>query len=167
MKPSRTLLPLSIAVCLGLGACDKTNDVARLQDEAVTVAKFHQPRIERLGKRIDAIFARGRLLPARIPGINEAGQLLGRARDKLITLRGIAASVDKQAEDQAKKGDADALEKLVDDTRDQLDTGATEVNDELDSIESWLAQAEAHIKDVPVVVDPALPPPGTDPPPAR
>jgi hypothetical protein len=154
----RTLL-----LFLALGACEKTNDVATLHDEAITVQKFDQPRLEVLAKRIDDCFQRGHALPQTQPGIGQAGPLLGRARDKLVELRGQVASIDKEADELAKKGDTDGLAWLIDERREKLEHGLTEVNDEVGSVESWLAQVKA-LPPPPVAEPPPTPDAPTPPP---
>jgi hypothetical protein len=151
-----------LILLLSITACEKTNDVARLRDEATIVAKYYQPRLDELNHRIEMIFQHGKVIPAGLPGIKETSAVLEKARAKLVELRKAAmpqgdgkSSIEAQAETAAKAGSALELERIVDDAQEELDAGSTEVNDELSTVEAWLAQAEANAAAAPAVKPPA------------
>lgn len=128
-------------------ACGKHNDVAALREEAVQTAKYYQPKVDELQARVDAIFARGKSIPGNLPGIEDVGRRLQEARDTLQKLRGVigttptdkVSAVEKQADEAAKAGKVADLRKLVHDTEELIDSSLTVVNDDLDSVEAWIA----------------------------
>lgn len=130
-----------------LPACGKHNDVATLREEAVEMAQFYRPKVDELQQRVDAIFARGKSIPGNLPGIEDVGRRLQEARDTLQKLRGVIgtspadkqSAVEKQADDAAKAGNVADLRKLVHDTEELVNTSLTVVNDDLDSVEAWIA----------------------------
>jgi hypothetical protein len=128
-------------------SCGKPNEAALLEQEAVSLAKYYQPKLDSLDQRVQAIFKRGTTIPANLPGIDEVGKRLSEARDGIIQLRGIIgpgpdgkSAVEKQAQTAAKDHKIEDLEKLVHDTEVALDHGVTVVNDDLDAVEGWIAQ---------------------------
>jgi hypothetical protein len=151
-----------------LGACAKKNDVATLRHEAVSVAKYYAPKLDALDARVQTIFKRGSTIPANLPGIDVVGQNLTRARDTIIQLRGVVgpgadgkSAVEKQADAAAKERKVEDLEKLTHDTEVMLERGLTVINDDLSSVESWIAQYDNHV----LATIPArpTPPPGSAP----
>jgi hypothetical protein len=132
-----------------LPACGKHNDVATLREEAVEMAQFYQPKVDELQQRVDAIFARGKSIPGNLPGIEDVGRRLQEARDTLQKLRGVIGktpdpkdprpAVEKQADEAAKAGKVADLRKLVHDTEELINNSLTVVNDDLDSVEAWIA----------------------------
>lgn len=127
-------------------ACGKHNEVAVLQHEAVAAAKFYAPQLESLDARVQMIFKRGSTIPATTPGIDGVGARLTEARDLIIQLRGLVtpgadgkSAVEKQAAEAAKNRKPAELNKLVHDTHTALDRGITVINDDLQSVESWIA----------------------------
>ena len=141
---------LLVAV-LALTACGKKNDVPALHHEAVALVKYYtQPpgtsRLDQLDARVQAIFKRGNSIPGNLPGIEDVGRRLQEARDRIVQLRGIVgagpdgkSAVEKQADAAAKERNADNLRKLVHDTHVALDEGITVINENLASVESWIA----------------------------
>jgi hypothetical protein len=130
-----------------LSACTKQNDAQTLEHEAVAVVKFYTPRLDALDKRVNDIFRRGTTIPANLPGIADVGKRLTEARDTIVQLRGIIgpgrdqkSPVEKQAEAAAKENRIADLEKLIHETETTLDHGITVINDDLDAVESWIAQ---------------------------
>src|SRR5512143_2751764 len=101
-----------ILLAVVLAACSKSNDVQTLRQEAVDVAKYYDPQLDALDKRIQEIFKRGTTIPANLPGIEEVGKRLTEARDTIVQLRGIVhpptlgdkSAVEKQADLAAKAG---------------------------------------------------------------
>lgn len=137
---------LFVAALALAAACGKHNDAHVLQEEAVTLAKYYQPKLDTLDQRVQAIFKRGSTIPGNLPGIEDVGKRLQEARDTIVKLRGIIgagpdgkSAVEKQAEAAAKDNKVADLQKLVHDTEVEIDRGVTIINDDLDSVEAWIA----------------------------
>jgi hypothetical protein len=148
MKPAvKALLPgFVLLASLTVGACAKKNDVATLRHEAVSVAKYYQPKLDALDARVQLIFKRGATIPANLPGIDAVGAKLTAARDNLIQLRGIVipgpdgkSAVEKQAQAAADGRKTEDLEKLIHDTETTLEHGIVMINDDLQSVEGWIS----------------------------
>lgn len=159
-------------VVLAATACGKPNDAAILEYEAGTLVKYYQPKLERLDQRVQLIFKRGTTIPANLPGIDEVGKRLGEARDAIIQLRSIIGAstsekspVEKQAAALAKENKVEDLEKLVHDTETTLDRGMTVINDNLDAVESWIAQYDRATAQAKAPAAEPPPPPAANPPP--
>ncbi len=136
------LLVVALAVA---PACGKKNDVPVLEHEAVTLAKYYQPKLDAIDARIQSIMKRGQKIPADFPGVKEVGLQLQEARDTAAKLRGIVgttggqkSAVEIQAEAAAKDGRLDQLQKLVHDTETVLDDGMTLIVANLEDIERWI-----------------------------
>jgi len=170
MKPFTALLMTSLV----LGACEKSNDITQLHEEAVSVAKYFGPRVDDLMKRRDAIFQMGRNVPGNLPDVPDIVKLIGDAGDKINEMHGIASAgpdgksaLEKQADGFLKDGKIDELSKLIDDSHEKLDEDWTIANDDLNKVESWLWNyQQGHLPAPPVA--PPTPTPSTtgEPPPA-
>ncbi len=139
------VLHLFVVLAL-LPACGKPNDIKQLEEEAVVVANSYPGRLDAVDRRVQSIFKRGTTIPANLPGIEEVGKRLTEARDTIIQLRGIVmpgpdgkSAVEKQVAAAVKGRNADELRKLIHDTETTMDNGLRVINDDLDSVESWIA----------------------------
>lgn len=163
-----------LLIAVVLAACGKSNDVSTLHQEAVELASYYQPRLDAADKRVQSIFKRGTTIPANLPGIEEVGRRLTEARDTIVQLRGIVAkgpdgksAVEKQADLAAKDRKVEELDKLVQDTEETLDRGLRIVNDDLASVESWIALYDQGItRQEPSAAPPPTIPTPTEPAPA-
>ena len=68
------------------------------------------------------------------------------ARDTIVKLNGIVgkgpdgkSALEKQAEAAAKDGKVADLQKLVHDSEEEVERGLTVIHDDLDAVESWIA----------------------------
>jgi hypothetical protein len=172
MKPFKALLLTSLV----LGACEKSNDITQLHEEAVAIAKYYGPRVDDMMKRRDAIYQRGRNVPGNLPDVPEIVKMISEAGEKLTEMHGIASpdnggksALEKQAEQLQKDGKLDELRKLIDESQDKLDEDWTIANDDLTKVEGWLWQYEqGHMNAAPPAVAPPQPTPNNagEPPPA-
>jgi len=166
MKPFKALLLTSLV----LGACEKSNDITQLHEEAVATAKYYGPRVDDMMKRRDAIFQRGRNVPGNLPDVPDIVKLIGEAGDKINEMHGIASpgpdgksAIEKQADGFLKDGKIEELGKLIDDSHEKLDDDWTVANDDLSKVEGWLWQYEqGHLGAAPIAQPP--PPPPEQPP---
>lgn len=147
-------------------ACGKHNDVEVLQHEANAVAKYYAPIITSLEARVETIFKRGTTIPASTPGIDAVGDRLKEARDMIGQLKSAVvpgadgkSAVEKQAAAAAKDRRVADLQKLVNETEHGLERGTTIIEDDLQSVESWIAYYDRQSL--------ALPPPGQAPAPGQ
>jgi hypothetical protein len=157
MKPITAVLMTSLV----LGACEKSNDITQLHEQAISVAKYFGPRVDDLAKRRDSIFQRGRNVPGNLPDVPEIVKLIGESSDRIKEMQGIASpgpdgksAIEKQADGFLKDAKAEELGKLVDDSQEKLDEDWTIANDDLNKVEGWLwAYEQGH-----AVVPPSAPP---------
>lgn len=172
MKPFKALLLTSLV----LGACEKSNDITQLHEEAVATAKYYGPRVEALAKREQDVEQRGRKVPGNLPDVPTLAKQLRETADKITEMKGIAGPADggksaleTQADQLEKDGKLEELRKLVDESQDKLDESWTIANSDLNSLESWLWQYEqAHAPAAQPPVAPPQPTPNAlgEPPPA-
>jgi hypothetical protein len=162
MKPFKALLLTSLV----LGACEKSNDVTQLHEEAVSVAKWYGPRVDDMMKRREVIFQKGRSVPGNLPDVPQIVKMIGEAGEKLNEMKAIASAgtdgksaMEKQADQLQKDGKADELRKLIDENQDKLDEDWTIANDDLTHVEGWLWQYEQSHNNAPP--SPPAPPEAT------
>ncbi len=127
-------------------ACGKHNEVDVLHHEANAVAKYCAPLVTSLEARVESIFKRGTTIPASTPGIDAVGSRLTEARDMIGQLKGAVvagadgkSAVEKQAAAAAKDRRVSDLQKLVRETERACERGTTIIEDDLQSVESWIA----------------------------
>ncbi len=138
MKCLNALLMTSLV----LGACEKSDNVTQLREQAVAIGKTYTPRAEELDKRRQEIFQRGKNVPGNLPDVPEVVRLIGEAGDKITEMKGITSAIDKQAEDAAKNKKVDELQKLIDESQEKLEADETIANEDLTRVEGWLWQYE-------------------------
>ena len=138
MKCLNVLLMTSLV----LGACEKSDNVTQLHEQAIAIGKTYAPRVDELAKRRDSIFQRGKNVPGNLPDVPEIVRLIGEAGDKITEMKGITSAIDKQADDAAKNKKVDELQKLIDESHEKLETDETVANEDLTRVEGWLWQYE-------------------------
>ncbi len=162
-----SLIALSLALVLS-GGCGKTSDLPHLQEETAGMVTSYAARFDDLRRRGEAIMERGNSL-----GVSQAEaqvplQIFGAAMNRLDALRTRATTATTEIKSLAAKGDRLALQKLGDSLRTELRSGFTEINADLDAVESWISIAEQRPRGqvaarAPGSGDPAAPAPtGTD-----
>lgn len=162
-----------LVVLIALAACGKANDLPAMRAETEGMLKNYQARFDDLNRRGDAIMQRGNAIGVTSPDAANASRLFAMAKGKLETLR---ADVVNVATESAKIKDKLELQKLVDRTTKNLQTGWIEINADFDAVESWISQAEQRPTQV-SSRQPVVPPPpgdqgttgagGTSPPPSE
>jgi hypothetical protein len=159
MKPFKALLLISLV----LGACEKSNDITQLHEDAIATAKWYAPRVDDMMKRREAIYQRGRSVPGNLPDVPEVVKRINEAGEKLNEMKAIVtpgsdgkSPLEKQADQLQKDGKIDELRTLADENEEKLDEDWTVVNDDLTHVEGWLWHYEqAH---TPVAPEPVGPP---------
>lgn len=142
--------PLAVMKCLYallmsslvLGACEKSDNVAQLREQASAIGKTYAPRADELDKRRQAIFQRGKNVPGNLPDVPEIVRLIGEAGDKINEMHGITSAIDKQADDAAKAGKREELQRIIDESHEKLEIDDTIASEDLVRVESWLWQFE-------------------------
>lgn len=136
-------------VVVAVAACDKSEDLAPHQAEATAVAKFYQPQLDALQKRLDGLLEKSRGLTASTPGVGDAGRRFADARDRLAKLRALAAhggdglsALEHDAQAAGSGGNVDEVERVVHTGREQIVEGIGIVNDDLAAVEAWFGQRE-------------------------
>jgi hypothetical protein len=134
-----------IIALLALAACGKQNDVPILQEEAATLAKYYQKKLEHLDRRMEEIIKLGHTIPADMPGVKEVGTQLQEARDQMIKMSGMVtpgqnqkSAIETQAEAAGKAGRVDELRRLIHDSELTLDQGLMTVRTQLAAVDTWI-----------------------------
>jgi len=186
-------LPLLVVLTLlATPGCGKTSDLVAMQDEANGMVTAYKPKFERLNKRVIALQERSKRLPPQValdPSVKaslkdvqglfqDAGKKLG---EMSVYMSGTADSVQRTAAEQAagengeRKNPRIELIKLMGAMETRLEHDYTEINTNLDTVESWLAMLEwrpqvvaqvAPTKPVPEPEPGAVPAPEPEPAPA-
>jgi hypothetical protein len=178
------LRSLCFALALAGAACAKSNDVTPLQQEATALADYYR-------QQIDALERRGTDLEKRIvkvrshPDVGDTVRVFNEARGKLGELKAMsqkatsaiamasggakdppAAKTGSGSNDEAAP-DPDPtwrLERLIDEMKDRFQIAIVVANSKLDSVESWLHEAERYVPpSAPAAADETPAPPTGDP----
>src|SRR6266446_5098862 len=128
-----------LAVIAFTGACAKPDTAAAYRDEAIALELYYRPILDTFMHRIDRIRERGQALREPVPGAEATGAQLKAAFQRIGELHVLIAdgnsALDKRI--AAAGDDADALAKLVAETRAKLDAGAKQITNKLNTIETW------------------------------
>jgi hypothetical protein len=125
-----------VALSILLAACEKPNDIPRMQDEALALAKSYQDRFDDLAHRAQAIH------PERLTSL-DAQRAYQQASSRLIRSRNDLRQVPLAVQAGVKSG-PEELQKLIDSMRERFEGAVIQANDELDAVESAVALAEQH-----------------------
>jgi hypothetical protein len=160
LRPVVLLILLRLLALLGLAAasgCEQVNDMPRLQDEALEVAKAYQGRFDELTRRADAI------RPEQL-GAADARSTYGQARETLDQLRNELRQVPLTVKEGAKSGHPEVLQKLIATMRARFEAGVIDTTWKLAAVESWVAMAEHPGGGPPPAASPPEPVPDEPPP---
>jgi hypothetical protein len=149
-----------LVVLIAVAACGKANDIPAMRAETDGMLKNYQARFDDLNRRADAIMQRGNAIGVTSPDAANASRLFAMSKGKLETLR---ADVAAAATESAKIKNKLELQKLVDRTEKNLETGYIEINADFDAVESWITQAEQRPAQI-SSRQPVVPPPPTETP---
>ena len=130
-----TRIALALVILSGLGACSKPNDLPRLEDQAAAVPARYKGDLDALGERIAADDkANGTLSDA--DGNKGASDRIASAKSHLDAMTNTRNSMAAQVQSSA-KGGALVVQKLIDETDADFETGLREANDDLSAYEVW------------------------------
>jgi hypothetical protein len=148
----RPVVLLALIALAAAAGCEKANDVPRMQDEALEVAKAYQVRVGELTRRADAIH---------LDQLSAADAKLAyvQARSTLERARNELQHVPVTLQDKAKSGHREDLQKLIDAMRERLELDVIDATSKLSAVESWLALAERPGGQPPTPSDGEPPPP--------
>ena len=128
------LVPFAVLALATAAGCEKVNDMPRLQDEALEVAKIYRVRLDDLTRRADAI------QPSQLTA-NDANWSYGQARGALDRVRNELQQLPIPVQEKAKSGNPEDLRKLIDALRARFESGLLDATWKLSAVESWLAMA--------------------------
>ena len=132
---------------LAAAGCEKTNDVPRLEDEALAAVKDYRQRFDELTHRADALGKRGNALPPDTQNSAEVKRTFMQAMSKLEEYHGYLQQAPTLIQAGVKNGNPEELPKLLDNLRDHLEDGVIETTSDLAAVESWIAVAEQRRRD--------------------
>lgn len=184
-------MKLRILVVLGLAllaaACEKASDIPAIQSELNGIAAGYKHRFDEIEVRGKKMAERLNKIPSTVPGFQDANTIFARAGRSFTQLRDLSARVPNDVANALKANKPEQLrtiaeqlkpppapiqdkptdlqlelQRVQDSLADRLEEGHTEVNSQLDAIESWMANTES-TPVRPVVPPPAAPaePPGS------
>ena len=160
MTKHLSFVSLFVSLALAATGCQKSQDLPRMQAEALAVVKGHGHEVDALQRRADTLLARGRSLGNSVAGIGDAGRRLADARGQLEQLRTLGSTAPSVLGAAVKTGEVEQVEKTFDEMVAKLEHGTAAARGDLDAVETWLAYSERQ----PAAAVPA--PPAAAPPPA-
>lgn len=151
---------LILTSLLAVAGCEKTSNVAAMQDEVTGVTNHYKQRFDELSKRISLLEQRGRSMTSvGTPiGLQDVRRLFLETNKRLAELKTAVAQAPNSIATAAKTDSARVeLTKLRDELDERFEKGEIEVNAQIDQVEQWLAYVEYRPKVV------AAEPPKTEP----
>lgn len=131
-----------LLVLLGAPACDKPNDLPRMQDELLASVQEYQARFDELKRRADAIEPRTHALP-QDTATASALHTLGLARTAIEQCLGQLSQVPQLLPAWLSSKDVRSpLQAWLSDQRHELEATAIEATSEIEAVESWTFVAE-------------------------
>jgi hypothetical protein len=130
-----------LAVALAVTGCEKTNDLPRLQEEALATANRYQERLDELSRRILLAGQRAGAMRDAIDAPN-AARVYQKARASLERSRNDLRQVPTWVQNAAKEGKQDELRKIIAELHERVDETMQEAAAGIDAVESWLAISE-------------------------
>jgi hypothetical protein len=150
---------LVLFALLVASACDKPNDLPRMQDELLTSARAYRSRFDELKRRAEVLDPRTRALP-QDAATASAQHTLGVARttieQNLAHLQQLPTMLPRWTASENSRG---LLQAWLDEKRPELEAGVIEATAELAAVESAIAVAEQRAGEP----QPAAPPPQAEP----
>ncbi len=136
---------LILTSLLAVAGCEKTSNVAAMQDEVTAVTNHYKHRFDELSKRISLLEQRGRSMTSigTPMGLQDVRRLFLETNKKLAELRTAVAQAPNSIATAAKAETARVeLTKLRDELDERFEKGEIEVNAQIDQVEQWLAYVE-------------------------
>ncbi len=136
---------LILTSLLAVAGCEKTSNVAAMQDEVTAVTNHYKHRFDELSKRISLLEQRGRSMTSvGTPlGLQDVRRLFLETNKKLAELRTAVAQAPNSIATAAKTESARTeLTKLRDELGERFQKGEIEVNAQIDQVEQWLAYVD-------------------------
>lgn len=163
---------LILTSLLAVAGCEKTSNVAAMQDEVTGLTNHYKHRFDELSKRISLLEQRGRSMTSvgTPMGLQDVRRLFLETNKRLAELKTAIAQAPNSIATAAKT-DAARIEltKLRDELDERFHQGEIEVNAQIDQVEQWLAYVEYRPKVAaaePPKTEP-VPPPTPEPTPEK
>ena len=163
---------LILTSLLAVAGCEKTSNVAAMQDEVTGLTNHYKHRFDELSKRISLLEQRGRSMTSvgTPMGLQDVRRLFLETNKRLAELKTAVAQAPNSIATAAKT-DAARIEltKLRDELDERFHKGEIEVNAQIDQVEQWLAYVEYRPKVAaaePPKTEP-VPPPTPEPTPEK
>ena len=163
---------LILTSLLAVAGCEKTSNVAAMQDEVTGLTNHYKHRFDELSKRISLLEQRGRSMTSvgTPMGLQDVRRLFLETNKRLAELKTAVAQAPNSIATAAKT-DAARIEltKLRDELDERFHQGEIEVNAQIDQVEQWLAYVEYRPKVAaaePPKTEP-VPPPTPEPTPEK
>ncbi len=140
MKLNRLILTMLLAA-----GCEKSSNVAPLQDEVTGMTNHYKQRFDDLARRISLLEQRGRsMVSVGTPqGLGDVRKLFVDTNKRLSDLKTTVAQAPGSIATAAKSEHARVeLIKLMGELNERFEKGETEVNANIDQVEQWLAYVE-------------------------
>ncbi|HEX7836883.1 MAG TPA: hypothetical protein VF469_05440 [Kofleriaceae bacterium] len=132
----------ALLALIAASACDKPNDLPRMQDELLASVNGYHARFDELKRRADAIEPRTHALPQDTAAAS-ALHTLGVARTAIDRSLGQLSQVPQMLPAWLAARDARSqLAAWLSDKRRELEAAVLETTSELEAVESWTAVAE-------------------------
>lgn len=139
---SVTVFPAMLLAALVASGCEKTNDLPRLQDEALATAKDYQQRFDELSHRAAALGQRGNALPPETLNSADARRVFQQALVTIDDHRRDLQKVPAAVKAAVASGNPEALHKIIGEVHEHFEDGVTKASAQLAAFEGWLWMAE-------------------------
>jgi hypothetical protein len=136
------LKALILSSLLAVAGCEKSSNVAAMQDEVTAVTAHYKHRFDEMSKRLATLEQRGRTIVSvgEPTGLADVRRLFVDTNKRLVELRNSATQATGAISTAAKSENARLeLTKLRDELHERFEKGEVEVNQQIDQVEQWLA----------------------------
>lgn len=136
---------MKIAACLvlalaSLGACEKTSDVAKLQQEATDLVSEAKPVYDDLDRQEKALAGLGSDMPKDDANVKQAGTALGQARGALDEMLATMSAEPVDVDKALKSGVTDNLVAVVDRLHMVFEHDETVARADITTVQDWMIQ---------------------------
>ena len=133
-----------IALLLALAACEKSNDLGKLQDEANTVVAHGRAEVDAYVRRTNELLEIGKCVPASTPGIQIAGEVRVEATRKIEELQKALGAAPAEIDRTVKSGVPDNVQAVIDNLDKILEANGRVIVADFTTVENWLYQHPDH-----------------------
>lgn len=136
------LLVLLVAVA----GCKKDLDLGKYTAQVTELVGKFTPQLQELSGKLPELMKRAGDLPDSVPGATKLKELLANNQDAAAKLQGLLAGLTDKVGSAAKTGKAEEIKKVLDTSKQELESGVTSLRTNVDAASAELVKVEEAAK---------------------